>query len=103
MQGPTPTELVGLAFLCSAQLAFQPAMGQEMARAYLLIETDEQSQLPEALGLMNCKGLTKQWRSSEVVAHIECNDLDSLADAVSSQIPRIEGVTGIITMAIRQH
>lgn len=77
---------------CSWTASLQPGMAQEMVRAYALIETEQGSSLPEALGdLMNCKGLTTSWVLSEVVAYIECTDLKSLNEAIG-RIPEIDGV-----------
>ena len=79
-----------------------PALAQEMVRAYALIETSQGTSLPEALGgLMNCKGLTTSWVSSEVVAHIQCNDLNSLNVAMGD-ILEIDGVLQITLWSVER-
>ena len=87
---------------CSWIASPQPGLAQEMVRAYALIETEQGSNLPEALGdLMNCKGLTTSWVGSEVVAYIECNDLKSLNDAIGS-IPEIDGVVQTTLWSVKR-
>lgn len=87
---------------CSWIASLQPGMAQEMVRAYALIETEQDAKLPEALGdLMNCKGLTTSWVSSEVVAYIECNDLKSLNEAIG-RIPEIDGIVQTTLWSVKR-
>ena len=93
MDARTRNRWVPILCACCWMAFLQPSMAQERVRAYALIETDQGTKLPDALGgLMNCKGLTASLVSSEVVAHIDCNDLESLNEAITGRIPQIEGV-----------
>ncbi len=95
-----------LASLCvlSAVAAVQPATAQTV-RAYALVETAQGSpgtvvESLRGLSLMNCLQLVETLVPSEVVAHIECNDLASLNQAVTNDIPKIEGVSKVTLWAV---
>jgi hypothetical protein len=80
--------------------AVQPAAAQTV-RAYALFEIapgGDSDAVFEALrshSLMNCKQLVERLVPGEVVAHLECNDLESLSQALTSELPKIEGVTRV--------
>jgi len=71
------------------------AVAGEMVRAYVLVETspDMQDSVRQSLGsLSNCLALVQSVWHNELVAHIQCNDAKSLGSAVTSRIPKIDGV-----------
>jgi DNA-binding Lrp family transcriptional regulator len=72
----------------------------QTARAYILIETtpDKTNSVRQRLGsLGNCLALTEMLIHSEVVAHLECNDLRSLNEVITNEIASIEGVSRVTT------
>jgi hypothetical protein len=95
-----------VASLCvlSAVAAVQPAAAQTV-RAYALVETAQGSpgtvvESLRGLSLMNCLQLVETLVPSEVVAHIECNDLASLNEAVTKDIPKVEGVSKVTLWSV---
>jgi hypothetical protein len=103
MDAGTRNRLLAMLCACSWMASLQPSMAQERVRAYALIETAQGAEVPEALGgLMNCKGLTTSLMSSEVIAHIECNDPKSLNEAITGRIPEIEGVLRTTIWSIKR-
>ncbi len=95
---------IGLAVssACLWMASVQPGTAQEMVRGYALIETEPGTEVPDALGdLMNCKGLTKSWVGSEVIAFIECNDLKSLNEAIG-RMPEIAGVLQTTLLSVKR-
>jgi hypothetical protein len=90
-----------LAGVCLCALgALRPAAAQTV-RAYALFEiaagsdSDAAFEALRSRSLMNCKQLVESLWSGEVVAHVECNDLDSLSQALTNDLPKIEGVTRV--------
>lgn len=67
-----------------------------MVRAYVLIETtsEKTGAVLGAVGhgLMNCLALGHSFRSSEVVAHLECTELNDLVRAVTDDLAGRDGV-----------
>lgn len=66
-----------------------------MPRAYVLIETtsDKITKVRDALGrLSNSKALVESLFPNELVAHIEGSNPESLQDALTNQVPGIDGV-----------
>ena len=94
--------LVTISCACS-WLGSVPAAGaQEMVRGYALIEQKPGETVPDGLGsLMNCKALTHALLGPDVVASIECNDLDSLNQAIA-EIPKIAGVQQITLWSVKK-
>ncbi len=80
----------------------QAAMAGESVRAYVLIETAPGTvdTVIGSLGLGNCKALTESLWHSEIIAHIQCNDLKSLNTAITDSIAQIEGVSRTTTWII---
>ena len=69
-----------------------------MPRAYLLIHTadDKVASVRAALGrLHNSKALVESLFPNELVAHVEGSNAASLSDALTNQIPTIDGVTHV--------
>jgi hypothetical protein len=92
--------------LCSVA-AVQPALAQTV-RAYVLFEMTadrDTGAVFEALrsgSLMNCKQLVESLMRGEVVAHVECNDLESLNPALTDDLPKVEGVSGVTIWTVAQ-
>jgi len=71
------------------------AAAGELVRAYVLVETspDKQDSVRQSLGSMsNCLPLIQSVWHNELIAHIQCNDAESLGVAITSRIPKIDGV-----------
>lgn len=76
-----------------------------MVRAYILIELvdNEPSWVDDysgAIGLGMCKGLYHSLWPNEVILHLDCQDLESLNEAVSQAIPQLKGVKRVLTCAV---
>jgi hypothetical protein len=104
MSKVTTACFVASLFVLSAVAAVPPATAQTV-RAYALVETAPGSpgtvvESLRGLSLMNCLQLVETLFPSEVVAHIECNDLASLNEAVTSDIAKLEGVSKVTLWAI---
>lgn len=64
------------------------------SRGYVLVETTANAgTIEQSLGhgLMNCLALQNNLYQAEIVAHLECNDLESLNTAVA-EIAKKDGV-----------
>jgi hypothetical protein len=90
-----------LAGLCLTTIAVaQPAQAQTV-RAYALVELTADSDSGAAfealrsLSLMNCLQLVESLVPGEVVLHVECNDHESLSQALTSDFPTVEGVARV--------
>lgn len=75
-----------------------------MVRAILYIEIAEGStsaadQL-EHVSLMNCLQLVSYLTPNEVIVRVECNDEESLNEAITDSFAKIEGVTRITTCVV---
>jgi len=92
--------------LCSIATV-QPALAQTV-RAYALIEMAADSDTGavfEALrsrSLMNCKQLVESLMPGEVIAHVECNDLESLNQALAEDLATVEGVSAVTIWTVAQ-
>jgi hypothetical protein len=73
-------------------------------RAYILIETADgkAGSVRDSVGhgLMNCLALGHNFQSNEVVAHLECNELEDLHRAITVDLPRLDGVKRITPVSI---
>ncbi len=94
--------LVAISCACSWIASVQPGVAQDMVRGYALIETEPGNHIPDSLGsLMNCKALTHPLLGSDVIASIECNDLESLNQAMG-EIPKIAGVQQVTLWSVKK-
>ncbi len=77
-----------------------------MVRAILYIEIAEGSTLAadqlEHVSLMNCLQLVSYLTPNEVIVRVECNDPESLNQAITNSFAKIEGVTRITTCVVIQ-
>ncbi len=76
-----------------------------MVRAYLLIEADPGSGsdlLPRLRGLSlgNCLLLAEQMMPGEIVAHLHCNDLPDVTQALAGDIAPLAGVKRATVLAL---
>jgi hypothetical protein len=71
----------------------------------VLIEMAAGSEIQDAIAVFgrlgNCKGIAQSLMPNEVVAAIECNDLASLNQSLSTDVARVKGVSRITPMVIR--
>jgi hypothetical protein len=51
---------------------------------------------------MNCKQLVESLMSGEVIAHVECNDLESLNQALAEDLATVEGVSAVTIWTVAQ-
>jgi nitrate reductase NapAB chaperone NapD len=74
-----------------------------MPRAYVLIQTDpdKRDAVRNALGRLSMnKALVEELWGNELVAHVDGHDVDSLTDALTRQVPAIDGVVRIAVWTI---
>jgi nitrate reductase NapAB chaperone NapD len=74
-----------------------------MPRAYVMIQTepDKLDGVRQSLGRLSMsKAIVESLWPGELVVHIEGNDAKSLADALTGQLPAIEGVRRITVWTI---
>ena len=73
-------------------------------RAYVLIETtpERTEAVHDAVGhgLTNCLALGTTFRTSEVLAHLECNDVKDLYEAIAQEYPGRDGVIRVTPLQI---
>ncbi len=105
MRNVTVGRLAGALCLLFSLAASQPAMAQQMVRAYVLVETTPGStntvhDALAGLGLSNCLALVESLWHSEVIVHLQCNDPESLNVAITEGIARVEGVARATTWVI---
>lgn len=105
MRNVTVGCFAGALCLLSSLAASQPAMAEQMVRAYVLVETTPGStntvhDALAGLGMMNCKPLVESLWHSEVIVHVQCNDPESLNVAITEGIARVEGVARTTTWVI---
>ena len=105
MRNVTVSCFASALFLLSSMAASQPAMAQQMVRAYVLVEMSPgaANTVHDALagvGLSNCKQLVESLWHSEVIVHLQCNDPESLNVAITDGISRVEGVARTTTWMI---
>lgn len=108
MRNVTVGGFAGALCLLSFLAASQPAMAQQMVRAYVLVETTpgDANTVQDALaslGLSNCKPLVESLWHSEVIVHLQCNDPESLNVAIVDRISRVEGVSRTTTWMITKN
>ncbi len=105
MRNVTVGRLAGALCLLFSLAASQPALAQQMVRAYVLVEMTpgDSNTVHDALagvGLSNCKQLVESLWHSEVIVHLQCNDPESLNVAIADGISRVEGVARTTTWMI---
>jgi hypothetical protein len=91
------------AFLLSAAVDAQAVVAAEMVRGYFLIEValDDPGATEGALSsLDNCKAVAENVWSSELIVHIQCNNLHDLNKAVIENMSKAPGVSRLTTLAI---
>ncbi|MEE8500029.1 MAG: hypothetical protein V3S27_05590 [Kiloniellales bacterium] len=105
MRNVTVSFFAGALCLLSSMAASQPALAQQLVRAYVLVETtpgdaDTVHDALVGLGMSNCKPRVKSLWHSEVIVEVVCNDLGSLNVAITEGISGVEGVARTTTWMI---
>jgi hypothetical protein len=88
-------------FLLTAILAASPA--QAVIHAYVLVETAPEKTaavVGSQWGFGNCKALIHSFQSAEIVAHVACNDAESLNVVVTKDLPAKDGVTRVSVWSV---
>lgn len=71
-------------------------------RAYVLMEMTpgQPTWLDEhtgSIGFGMCKGLYRSLWPNEAILHLECQDLESLNQTIVREVPKLKGVTRVMT------
>jgi len=85
-------------------LAYSSTASAQTTRAYILIEMKAGSETQDAISVFgrlgNCKGIAQSLMPNEVIAAIECNDLASLNQSLTTELGRLKGVSRITPIVL---
>jgi len=95
--------LSGIFSILLLLFALESAMANQMVRAYVLLETPASLEAVQSSSgsWSNCKPLFNRIFTGEILVHIHCNDIHDLNEAITRNLPRVEGVSRITILRIR--